>query len=220
MTRSRLTGGMARCYAHGGCGPVGRRYRDVGHVGEANGYDVRVHRERVLLVGMMGAGKTTVGRALAARLCWRYLDNDELVVEAVGHPTAVLLSERGVDALRRAEAAALELVLSAEPPVVAAAAAGVVLDPVHRVAMRSHAFVVYLRAPVALLAQRVASDPPRPWLAGDPVPALDRLFTARESLYEQVAHLAVDVGMSVRNVVDRIVDALVELTPGESDPVV
>ena len=164
---------------------------------------------RVLLIGMMGAGKSTVGRELARRTGWPYLDNDELVVRATGRPTAEVLATADEPTLRSAEAAALDQALAAEPPVIAGVAAGVVSDPEARRKMHEGAFVVYLRAPVAVLAERVGTDARRPWLDDDPVAALERLYEGREPLYEETADLILDVdGVTPADLATRIVDAL------------
>ena len=148
---------------------------------------------RVLLVGMMGAGKTTVGRAIAAQTGWPYLDNDELVERATGRPTPEVLAGADEPTLRRVEAAALDAALSAALPVVASVAAGAVLDPEARRRMRAHAFVVYLRASLATLTARVDGGAGRPWFSDDPAATLERLYEGRESLYLEVADLVLDV---------------------------
>jgi shikimate kinase len=148
---------------------------------------------RVLLIGMMGAGKTTVGRALAAITAWPYLDNDDLVERTAGRPTPDVLAAGDAATLRRAEAAALDVALACDPPLVAGVAAGVVLDPEARTRMSAGAFVVYLRAPLPVLAARVGGGAGRAWLDDDPLAALERLYAGREPLYLEVADLILDV---------------------------
>ena len=151
--------------------------------------------DRVLLVGMMGAGKTTVGHALGALLGWPYFDNDELLLRAVGKDTRRVQEEDGELALRRAESAALDVALTEGGPLVAGVAGGVVLDPLDAQRLRSGGLVVWLRAELTTLARRVAGTD-RPWLAGDPLPALQQLYAGREGLYESVASLIVDVDVA------------------------
>jgi shikimate kinase len=148
---------------------------------------------RVLLTGMMGAGKTSVGRALEARTGWPYRDNDEIVVEVEGLPTDELLERRGQDELRAAESRALARVLETDPPLIAGVAGGVIESPADRERLRSpDAFVVYLHAPIELLVKRVGTGAGRPWLQPDPEQAMRRLFTGREPLYREVADLVID----------------------------
>lgn len=148
---------------------------------------------RVLLIGMMGAGKSTIGRSMAAATGWRYLDNDELVFQAVGVTTEELQRREGEEPLRAAESRALQRALELDSPVIAGVAAGVVTrsDDVDRL-LAGDAFVVYLRAKLATLVSRV-SGTHRPWLGDDPAVAMSRLYEGREPLYQRVASLVVDI---------------------------
>lgn len=161
--------------------------------------------DRILVVGMMGAGKTTVGRAVAARLGWRYYDNDELLQRAVGKDTRAVQEDDGERALRRAESAALTIALTEAGPLVAGVAGGVVTDPLDRARLRDGGFVVWLRASIDTLARRVAGTN-RPWLGDDPLAALTTLYAGRADLYASVASFIVDVDdLPVQAVAERIV---------------
>lgn len=164
---------------------------------------------RVLLIGMMGAGKTTVGRALAARTGWPYIDNDELVGQAAGVPTPELLVH-GEQALRAAESAALQAVLALPPPLVGSVAGGVVTRDEDRARLRAGgSVVVWLRAAIDTLARRVGSGAGRAWLQPDPAAALRRLAADREPRYAELAALVVDVDtLRPDQVVDRILAGL------------
>ncbi len=149
---------------------------------------------RVLLVGMMGTGKTTVGRALSARTGWPYLDNDELLQRACGRTAPELLAAEGEPALRAAESAALTLVLGMPGPLISGVAGGVVLDPADRARLvAGDASVIWLRATVATLVHRVGSGAGRSWLGDDPASALARLAATRDPLYAEVADQVIDV---------------------------
>lgn len=148
--------------------------------------------DRVLLVGMMGSGKSTVGRALASLLGWRYLDNDEQLRLATGRDTRAVQEREGEAALRRAESAALSVALTTPGPLVSSIAAGVVLDPLDRARLRGGGFVVWLRGRVETLAARVAGTD-RPWVGDDPAGAIHRLSAGRADLYAGVADLVVDI---------------------------
>ena len=148
---------------------------------------------RILLIGMMGAGKTTVGYALASLTGWPYLDNDELVQLATGQSTPEILASQNEEAMRRAEAAALAQALAAAQPIIASVAAGVVLDPESRKRMADSSFVVYLRAPIAVLAERVGTGAGRPWVEKNASQVLERLYEGREPLFREVADLVLDV---------------------------
>lgn len=171
---------------------------------------------RVLLIGMMAVGKSTVGLAVAGLTGWPYLDNDAVFETVNGRAAADVLASDGVVALRRAEAGVLRHVLSNAAPLVAGAAGGTIEDVDLRREMRAAAFVVHLRAPIPVLVERVEADaaarqeagePPRPWVGDDPRRALERLHQGRADLYVETAHLVVDV---VDRVPDEIAREIVE----------
>lgn len=149
-------------------------------------------RDKVLLLGMMGAGKTSVGEEISRLTGWPYRDNDSLVAEIAGIDTASLLQRDGVDVLRDAESAALRRAVDGPGPLVAGVAGGVVERADDVALLRgTEAFVVYLHAPVEVLVERVGSGAGRPWLQPDPETALRSLFEGREPVYRQVADLVV-----------------------------
>jgi shikimate kinase len=164
-------------------------------------------QERIVLIGMMGAGKTTIGTAISQLTGWPYIDNDEIVAQISGLPTRDLLQQRGEAAMREAEFAAADKVLAMEPPVVAGAAAGIVINPEVCGRLRGGAFVVYLRATVETLVARVEGTY-RPWLGADPEAAMRKLYEGREAKYEALAHFIVDVDAGVpHHVAQEILDA-------------
>jgi shikimate kinase len=163
-------------------------------------------RDRVLLIGMMGAGKTTVGHALSALLGWPYLDNDELLAGAIGKDTRRVQEEEGQAELRHAESLALRVALSVTAPVIAGVAGGVVTDAADRERLRSGGFVVWLRADLDTLVARVRGTD-RPWLGGSPEIAMRELYAGRAPLYEEVASLIVDVDGSTPEATARTIAA-------------
>ncbi len=165
---------------------------------------------RVLLMGMMGTGKSSVGRELSRRTGWRYVDNDELVEIAAGIPTRDVLRQRGEPGLREAESGALRIGLRLERPVIASVAGGVVTVPEDVAALReSDAVVVWLTAPLEVLAQRVRGTG-RPWeLDEDPLAKLTRLYEGREERYRALADIVVDTARcSPEEAAAQIVEAL------------
>jgi shikimate kinase len=147
---------------------------------------------RVLLIGMMGSGKSTIGRLLADATDWPYADNDEIVVRAQGASPRRLLAERGEAEMRRAESDALAAGLEMSPPVIVGVAAGVILDPADRQALGDGGIVVWLRAAADELAVRAAGADHRPWLDADPVAWMRAALDEREPLYSSVADHVVD----------------------------
>jgi shikimate kinase len=164
----------------------------------------------VLLVGMMGSGKSSVGRELARLTRWPFADNDELLVEATGRTARELLAEGGEAILRAGEAAAFRAALVRPIPGIAGVAAGVVMDAGDRAAMARAGFVVWLRARPEALASRAPGGSHRPWLEGDALAWLEATARRRAPLYGEVADLVVDVdAMSPAEVAAEIAAELV-----------
>ncbi len=163
---------------------------------------------RLLLVGMMGAGKTTVGHDLAQRLGWPYLDSDVEVERATGRAVPAILEQDGEAAFRAAEAAVLRQALARRGPAVVSVAGGAVLDPDSRALIGSSGLVVWLRADVATLAQRVGDGHGRPLLGSDPAGSLASLYEARRPLYAALADVVIDVDdLEGTEVVNRVLEA-------------
>ena len=161
--------------------------------------------DRLVLVGMMGSGKSTVGRELAGRLGWAFLDSDAQVEASTGSTVAELFAERGEEGFRAEESRVLAEALAGGQPAVVSAAGGTVLAEANRALLRSGGIVVWLRAEPATLAARVGSGAGRPLLGGDPAARLVELDAVRRPLYEEVADVTVDVDRLDRSgVVDRI----------------
>lgn len=170
---------------------------------------------------MMGAGKTTVGQAVAERLGWAFVDSDRQVEARAGRTVEQIWRDEGEDGFRRLEAEALAHALAAteERPAVVAAAGGVVLDPANRELLRRHPPVVWLRARPETLARRVGTGEGRPLLAGGPAAALVRLEAERRPLYEEVAGTVVDVDdLAASEAVERVVAAVAAATGPRARP--
>jgi len=146
----------------------------------------------LLLVGMMGAGKTTVGRLVAESLGRPYRDSDAMVEEATGHSVRELFATKGEATFRAAESDALHAAVE-PPPAVISVAGGAVLDPANRALLARSGTVVWLRAEPATLAERVGEGAGRPLLAPDPPRVLADLDAVRRPLYAEVADAVVDV---------------------------
>ncbi len=162
----------------------------------------------IVLVGMMGAGKTTVGHRLAARLGRRMVDSDELIEARTGRTVREIFERDGEPAFRVLETAALVEALDVPEPLVIAAAGGVLMRPENREALqRSGALVVWLRADPAVLAVRATRGVHRPLLDGDPDAAMRRLLPEREPLYREAADVVIDTdALDVDAIADRIVE--------------
>ena len=148
--------------------------------------------KHLVLIGLMGAGKTTVGTACAQRLGWTFVDTDDLVV-GIAHTTVEgIFAEGGEPRFRRLEHEVVADVVASPEPLVIACGGGTVLDVDNRRALRAAGVVVWLRAPVSTLLSRVGDGSTRPLLRDDPDGALARLERLREPAYEAAAHATVD----------------------------
>ena len=172
-------------------------------------------RGNVFLVGMMGAGKTTLGKALALRLKADFFDTDKVLVERTGVPVATIFEIEGEEGFRRRESCILAELAERDDCVVATGG-GAVLSAENRVLMRTRGTVVYLRARIESLWERTRHDSSRPLLATpDPRATLAEILEQRDPLYREAAHLVVDTGaQSAATLVSRVVAALREGSPG------
>ncbi|MCC6339377.1 MAG: shikimate kinase [Acidimicrobiia bacterium] len=176
----------------------------------------------LFLVGMMGAGKTTVGRLCAAELGRPFVDLDARVEARAGRPVAEIFAHDGEAAFRRLEGEALAEVAASPVAAVVACGGGVVLDPAHRARLRTAGLVVWLDAPAGVLAERLGAGEGRPLLESAPggvEPALARLARAREAAYREAAHAVVDASPPDPAVVAAAVAAAVREAerPGATD---
>ena len=146
----------------------------------------------LVLIGTMGAGKTTTGRLVAARLGWPFRDNDTRLVEEAGRSAEELAAAEGAASLHRREAAILLDCLAADGPDVVAAAASTVLDGPARAALRADAFVVWLHTTESTLDARLAHPGDRPSFGSTPAEVAGRLQADRSALYREVADREVD----------------------------
>jgi shikimate kinase len=165
----------------------------------------------LVLVGLMGAGKTTVGKVCAQRLGRDFVDTDDVVTRLAGVPFDEVWATGGEAAFRALERDAVADVCASPVPLVIACGGGTVIDPDNRRRLRDAGFVVWLQAPVEVLEDRVGDGGGRPLLAGGPGPALARLLSMREPAYDAVADIAVP---TARRDVDDVATAVLDVFCG------
>jgi shikimate kinase len=164
----------------------------------------------IVLVGLMGAGKSTVGRRLARRLGLPFVDSDEEIERAADHEIREIFDRFGEASFRDGERRVLRRLIAGERKVIATGG-GAFMDPETRALILDRCVAVWLEAEVETLARRVARRGHRPLLAGKaPLPFLRELAEARNPVYAE-AHLRVrsEAGPHERTV-ERIVEALAE----------
>jgi len=156
--------------------------------------DKQYGKRNVYLVGLMGAGKTTIGRSLAKRLALDFVDSDREIEARTGVSIPTVFEIEGEEGFRKREAQVIAD-LSCLSGRVVATGGGVVLREENRINLRASGFVVYLNVPPHTLWERTRNDRNRPLLqVADPLLRLKELFAQRDPFYREVADLVVDGG--------------------------
>jgi shikimate kinase len=166
-------------------------------------------KRHLVLVGLMGAGKTTVGKRCAEHLGRAFVDTDDVVEAATGVSVAEIFERDGEARFRELERSAVADVCASPSPLVVAVGGGAVLDPGSRRALRETGFVVWLQASPAELGARVGDTETRPLLGGanGAATTLARLAALRAPAYEDAADVTVDTeGSSVDEVARRVLE--------------
>ena len=163
--------------------------------------------DRLFLIGMMGAGKSTVGRLLARRCGFDFIDCDRELEARSGVTVATIFELEGEESFRRREAALIDE-LSQRPRTVLATGGGAILAEENRRHLRERGLVIYLRASVDEILRRTQKDRARPLLqTTDRRGRIAQLLAEREALYTQIAHVTVQSGAGNPN---RLVAKLLE----------
>ena len=163
----------------------------------------------IFFVGLMGAGKTTVGKLLAKRLGKTFYDSDHEIESRTGVNIPVIFEVEGETGFRKREVTAIEE-LTAMHNIVLATGGGAVLCKQNRENLSQHGTVVYLRASVNELWHRTKNDKNRPLLqTDDPRAKLEKLYTERDPLYREIADIIIDTGdQSVGSIVQHLEETL------------
>ncbi len=174
--------------------------------------DAQAMTQTIFMVGARGAGKTTIGNALAQALGYRFIDTDSFMQQTSLLTVAEIVAREGWSGFRRRESLALQTVTS--PETVVATGGGAVLSADNRAFMRRHGLVIYLRASADILAERLAEEPEdaqRPSLTGKPiVEEMQDVLAVRETMYQDVAHYVIDASRDPQWVVEQIQSLLLD----------
>ena len=163
----------------------------------------------IFLVGLMGSGKTTIGKALAKRLSLRFVDADHEIEARTGASIPLIFEIEGEASFRQREADVIRD-LSSQQGIVLATGGGAVLNEQSRRWLRERGTVIYLKASVASILQRTSHDRNRPLLqTSDPKAKIEELCRQRAPLYQEVAHITIETGRpNVQSVVQNILAQL------------
>ncbi|MGQ0794085.1 MAG: shikimate kinase [Deltaproteobacteria bacterium] len=174
------------------------------------------HQRNIFLVGFMGAGKSSVGKALAKILGIRFLDLDDAVEKELKIPIAEIFARFGEEYFRDAESAALKSVSIHEAQVVATGGGAALREENWQAMRRSGGVTVYLRAPAEALWNRVKGNQSRPLLrVENPFERLVEMLDSRIPLYEK-ADIAVNTeGLAPESVASLIARELLDIYPGQ-----
>lgn len=148
----------------------------------------------IFLIGLMGAGKTSVGRMLARRLSKTFYDADHEIERGTGVRIPLIFEIEGESGFRERESKLLADLVK-EKNIVLATGGGAVISEINRSALAAHGTVVYLRATAKDLWQRTRHDKNRPLLQTEnPLAKLQELFVQRDPLYREIADIIIDTG--------------------------
>lgn len=151
-------------------------------------------KDKLYLIGLMGAGKTTIGRQLARKLHLEFYDSDREIEARTGVSIPTVFEIEGEDGFRRREAQVIAE-LACLPPCVIATGGGVVLRQENRDVLKASGWVVYLDVPPQILWERTRLDRNRPLLrVDDPLERLRELYVQRSPLYREAADIVIDGG--------------------------
>jgi len=160
----------------------------------------------IILIGMMGSGKTTVGQELAKRLSYRFVDTDKIIEEMQGMAVSDIFKLHGEARFRELEVSTLEKLKQLEKTVLSTGG-GVILNPQNTLCLKEMGMIFYLRGSLKQLKENLGeSDETRPMLQTN---SLDVILKVRSSLYEQTATQVIDIdGKSVNEIVEEIVNRI------------
>ena len=163
----------------------------------------------LILIGMMGAGKTTVGKELARRRKLRFADCDQEIVARTGVSIPTIFEIEGEAGFRKRETQMMDE-LTQVPDIVIATGGGVVLAPANRELMHARGIVIYLNVSPQILFERTRHDRNRPLLqVENPRQRIEELHRQRDPLYREVAHIIVEGGRGNPGTMVRLIEGAV-----------
>ena len=169
----------------------------------------RANKRNIFLIGMMGSGKTTIGKILAEHLGWKFDDSDHKIEQATGKSIVSIFSEKGEDYFRNLESDQL-IETAQQKESVTACGGGIILNKRNRTLMRKSGAVVFLDVPLEILTSRLQDVSNRPLLEnlnGNET-RLTAIWLEREKLYRQTAQITIDASLAPQSCANKILKEL------------
>lgn len=175
----------------------------------------RLQGTNLYLIGMMGAGKSTVGQQIAQRLDYRFFDTDSVIEQATGQAISQIFANTGEAEFRKLETQVLAE-LSPYTRLVISTGGGIVSQPKNWSYLR-HGLIIWLNVPIEVLYQRLQQDTSRPLLqTADPLATLQLLLQERRSLYAQAD---LEISVAATDTPEQVVDRVLAEIPGILKPI-
>jgi shikimate kinase len=143
-----------------------------------------MNNRHIIFIGLMGTGKTTVGKRLARALGRPWIDTDQFLEEKWGFSIADYFAKYGEEAFRDEETDALKTVLTTFSPAVITTGGGIILREINQEQMKQHGFVIHLDADPQTIAKRLKNDQTRPLLQGDLEKRVHQIYQERQGKYD------------------------------------
>ncbi|HHR6080026.1 TPA: shikimate kinase AroL [Providencia alcalifaciens] len=158
------------------------------------------------IIGPRGSGKTTIGKKLAEKTGYQFIDTDKLIFEHAGMSIADIVQQQGWDYFRQLES---QILASIEPQkAIISTGGGIILAPENQQVMRDNGMVIYLRSTPETLAQRLAAEPQaeqRPSLTGKSLlEEIEEVMVQRDPIYLSTAHHVIDANQSIDAIINQI----------------
>ena len=170
--------------------------------------DNELKHRNIFLVGFMGAGKSTVGKILADKIGYEFLDEDKLIEDRAGTTIAEIFAEQGEPYFRDMESETTESLASGDKQVIATGG-GVVQRDRNWDAMKSNGITIYLKASVETIWERIKDDTTRPLLqVENPVETARELLSKRTPMYEKADIIVLTDNLTLEQAADEILDLL------------
>ncbi len=173
----------------------------------------------IILIGFMGAGKTTVGKRLAERFRWDFIDTDEYIEQKAGMAVSEIFDRYGEENFRARETEALQEILQERKEAVISVGGGLPMREKNREYLKKLGRTIYLRAQVDTLVERLSGDTARPLLRGQDLRArITQLMELRSDVYESAADVILDTDtMHIGRIVREIAEITEDLRQAEKN---